>query len=342
MTPFAGWLMPLQFEGIIAEHTAVREHAGIFDVSHMGRVQTTGREAADQIRRITTYNVAQMEAGTAHYSLYCTEDGGIADDVFVYRLEAEDWLIVHNASQAGPDFERVRAAATTSAADITASTAMFAVQGPEARGIVATVFGAEMLSLAPHRCARLAWRGADVVVGRTGYTGEDGVECIASEKSARELWEALIGAGARPAGLGARDTLRTEAALPLYGQDIDRSTNPFEAGLNHAVTLDDGAPFTGREALMRLRQKPLRRKLSCIRVSGRGVPRPGHPVRTVDGARLLARCTSGVYSPTLRVGIALAYLPVEISEPGTAVAIEIRDRLTPAEVVPRPFYRRSH
>lgn len=340
MTPFAGWLMPLQFEGIVAEHTAVREHAGIFDVSHMGRVRIQGPDAAASIRSVTTYDVTRMAPGTAHYSLYCNHDGGIADDVFIYRVAAERWLIVHNASQAALDYERVRAAAHETAADVTAETGMVAVQGPEARNIATEVLGQAIAALEPRRCCEIDWQGERVLVGRTGYTGEDGVECIMAAPAAPGLWDAMVKAGAVPAGLGARDTLRTEAALPLYGQDIDLSTNPFEAGLGRAVSLDDTATFTGRDALVRLKQQPQRRKLSCLRLTGRGVPRPGYPIFDEAFARPLAHCTSGAYSPTLRTGIAMAYLPVASADPGTPLSIMIRANPVAAEVVARPFYRR--
>jgi aminomethyltransferase len=332
--------MPLQYGGIVAEHTAVRERAGIFDVSHMGRVQVHGRSAVDLIRSITTFNVTTMHPGEAHYSLYCTEAGGIFDDVFIFRVAEDRWLIVHNAARTADDFERVRRAAGAAARDITAETAMLALQGPEAMAMAAPVLGNAVLGLRPRDCAELVWHGAPVLVARTGYTGEDGIECILPGDAGAPLWEALVAAGATPAGLGARDTLRTEASLPLYGQDIDRTTNPYEAGVGWTVSLDDGTPFIGREALVALRTEPPTRKLVCLRTGGRVVPRHGYPVRTLDGSRSLGPCTSGVYSPTLRTGIAMAYLPAEFTKPGTQVAIEIRERLEPAEVVPRPFYRR--
>jgi aminomethyltransferase len=337
--PFAGWQMPLQYEGIVAEHEAVRTGAGVFDVSHLGRVWARGPEAGARLRSVTTFDVSSLSPGQAHYSLYCNERGGVEDDVFVYRVDGDRWLVAHNAANAAPDFARVRAALGEAAEDATGETVMLAVQGPEAPGILATLFGDAYASLAPHECCEVAWNGATVFVARTGYTGEDGGEVVVPVEAAASFWDACLERGARPAGLGARDTLRLEAALPLHGNDIDATTSPFEAGLKFAVTLDDGAPFIGRDALARLAGRKPERRLACIRADERGaVFRHGCAVIDADGRRI-AELTSGAYSPSLRVSVGMAYLPAASLSPGTRLAVDVRGRAVPAEVVRRPFYR---
>lgn len=340
MAPFANWQMPLQYQGILAEHEAVRTRAGVFDVSHLGRVRVRGHDAGRRIRSITTYDVLRMRVGTAHYSLYCTDDGGIADDVFIYRIAEDDWLIVHNAANAAPDFARVADAAGDAAEELTEQTVMLAVQGPRAAAALREVLGPAFDDLRPRRCREFVWRGGTMLAARTGYTGEDGAECIVETALGAELWEAFLAVGVTPVGLGARDTLRLEAALPLHGHDITESTHPYEAGLGWTVSLDDEQPFTGRNALERLQSTPSRRRLSHLQLLDRGVSREGYPVLDAAGEPV-ATLTSGTFSPTLRVGIGIAYLPVELASPGSRLAVEIRGRTVPAEVVPRPFYRRS-
>lgn len=340
--PFAGWDMPLQYAGIVQEHRAVRDHVGVFDVSHMGRVEIAGAEAGARIRAITTANVATLEPGRSRYSLYCTEQGGIADDIIAYRVEADRWLIVHNADNAVADAARVRAAVGDAMTDIGRATVMLAVQGPEAADALRATLGLELESVVRHGCVEFDWGGGRVFFGRTGYTGEDGGECVTDPATGQRLWDALLAAGVAPIGLGARDTLRLEAALPLHGHDISPETNPYDAGLGWAVGLKDGAPFTGREALAALAAagKPERR-LACLRLLDRGVPRAEFPV--LDPARAEAepvtRLTSGAFSPTLEVGIGMAYLPAPLAVIGTRLAIDIRGRAIPAEVVARPFYQ---
>ncbi|MSQ42134.1 MAG: glycine cleavage system aminomethyltransferase GcvT [Dehalococcoidia bacterium] len=341
MAPFAGWEMPLQYAGILAEHEAVRSHAGLFDVSHMGRVRVRGDDAAARIRRATSYDVRREPPGGAHYALYCTEGGGIADDIMVYRIDHARWLVVHNAANAAAGYERLRAVAGDAAEEVTRDTVMLAIQGPRAIVAVRHVLGGAIDALATRTCAEVAWQGGTVFVARTGYTGEDGMECIADRERGAALWDSFVAAGVPPVGLGARDTLRLEAALPLHGHDITADTNPYEAGLGWAVTLDDGEPFTGRPALQRLAATAAERRLGHLRLTGRGVPRAGYAVLDPStGGRAIATLTSGAYSPTLRAGIGMGYLPRHRAAVGTALAIEIRGQRVAAEVVPRPFYRR--
>ena len=338
--PFAGWETPLQYEGIVSEHRAVRERAGVFDVSHLARAWVEGPRAAERLRSVTTFDVTALPVGTAHYSLYCNESGGIDDDVFIYRLPGERWLVIHNAANAAADFERLRAVAGEGASEATAETAMLAVQGPEAPALLGRVLGAGFASLAPRECAELDWRGAPVLVARTGYTGEDGGECIVGAEQAAALWDAFIAGGATPAGLGARDTLRLEAALPLHGADIDATTHPYEAGLGFAVSLNDGAPFTGRDALIAAKERPRTRRLACLAARERGVLRAGFAVRERGSGATVGRLTSGAFSPCLRRGIGMAYLPVELARPGVTLEVDVRGRALPVEVVRRPFYRK--
>ncbi len=333
--------MPLQYQGTVGEHRAVREGVGVFDVSHLGRVWVQGPQAAPTLRSVTTFDVTTVPVGKAHYSLYCNESGGIEDDVFVYHLADDRWLVVHNASNAEPDFERVRAVAGDNASEVTGDTVMLAVQGPDAIALLAGTLGEFIADLGPRACTEVHWRGAPVLFARTGYTGEDGGECVVGTEHAGALWDALVAGGATPCGLGARDTLRLEAALPLYGNDIDRETHPYEAGLGFAVSLDDGAPFTGRAALKEARSSPRTRRLAHLAARARGVLRPGYAVHAEDEADPVARLTSGTFSPSLRLGIGMAYLPRQYADPGVMLEVDVRGRALPVEVVRRPFYRKS-
>ncbi len=338
--PFAGWEMPLQYEGIVAEHRAVRERVGVFDVSHLARAWVEGPEAAELLRSVTTFDVTSLAAGKAHYSLYCNETGGIEDDVFIYHLPGDRWLVIHNAANADADFERLRAVAGGAASEVTPETVMLAVQGPDAVRLLGSVLGEGFAALEPRDCAELRWQGTSVLVARTGYTGEDGGECIVPAGHAQALWDALIAGGAAPAGLGARDSLRLEAALPLHGNDIDATTHPYEAGLGFAVTLDDGAPFTGREAMVQAKAEPRARRLAHLAARARGVLRAGYELREPGGDCALAVLTSGGHSPSLRIGIGMAYLPTDLAATGTMLEVDVRGRALPVEVVRRPFYRK--
>ncbi|MCY3733294.1 MAG: glycine cleavage system aminomethyltransferase GcvT, partial [Chloroflexi bacterium] len=315
--PFAGWEMPLQYEGIVAEHLAVRDRVGVFDVSHLARAWVKGPHAAEQLRSVTTFDVTSLPEGKAHYSLYCNEDGGIEDDIFIYHLPDNRWMVIHNAANADADFERLRSVAGSDASEVTTETVRLAVQGPDAMSLLGGVFGPGVASLDQRDCVELDWQGASVLFARTGYTGEDGGECIVEAERAGELWDAVVSGGATPCGLGARDTLRLEAALPLHGNDIDRTTHPYEAGLGFAVSLDDGAPFIGRDALVEAKARPRTRRLAHLAARARGVIRAGFDVREPGGEEPVAQLTSGGHSPSLRQGIGMAYLPVDLARRGT-------------------------
>jgi aminomethyltransferase len=339
--PFAGWEMPVQYAGIVEEHRAVRERAGVFDVSHMGRLFVAGSDAGRLIRRTVTYSVDQLAEGEAHYAFMCAEDGGILDDVFVYRLDGARFLVVNNAANADVGRERIASfiepGMDAELLDRQATTVMLALQGPDAPACFARVVGPEMPER--HKCIEMEYAGYKLFVSRTGYTGEDGFELVTSVEAGAHLLVRLVEAGVAPCGLGARDTLRLEAALPLYGNDIDATTNPFEAGLGFAVTLDDGAAFAARDALVAAKAAGLTRKLSCLRATGRGVMRAGY-VALHDG-KPVAKVTSGGFSPMLNTSIGMAYLPVELAKDGIELEVDVRGKPLPVVVVPRPFYRHS-
>lgn len=342
MVPFAGWSMPVQYAGIVEEHNAVRRAAGMFDVSHMGRFEVHGPAAGRFLRYINTWYVTGLAPGDGHYAAACREDGGILDDVYVFRLEGERWLIVVNASNAPKMRDwmaRHVAQFDARLVDCCQSTAMIAVQGPDALARLDAVIGAEFVrSLKPRRCGETAWNGQTLIASRTGYTGEDGLELVIEAQGGPALWRALLEVGVTPCGLGARDTLRLEAALLLYGNDIDEDTNPFEIGLDWVVTLDDGADFIGRDALVRIKERGVERELVCLRALGRGIMRGGHEIRS--GGADVGVVTSGGFSPTLGVSIGLGFVPPELAGVGCRLEVDVRGKPLAAEVVPRPFYKR--
>jgi len=352
MVPFAGWEMPLQFAGIIEEHHAVRRRAGLFDISHMGRLAVDGPDAAAFLRSLCTYDVTRIAVGEGHYALVCRDDGGILDDIYVFRPAPagggsasggdERFLVVVNAANAQRIGERARErlprGARATLLDRQAETAMLALQGPEARSHLEALAPGLARGLAARHCAEIQIEGRPAFISRTGYTGEDGFEIVVPAAEGPALWRWLLERSVQPCGLGARDTLRLEAALALYGNDIDESTNPFEAGLGWTVTFDDGADFVGREALLRIREAGVGRQLVCLKALERGVMRAGCPL--LHDGRTVGRLTSGGFSPTLAVSIGLGYLPPDLAAPGTELQVDVRGKLLWAQVVPRPFYKR--
>jgi aminomethyltransferase len=343
IVPFSGWAMPVQYKGIVEEHHAVRRSAGIFDVSHMGRLFAVGTGAASLIRRAVTYNVTKLAAGRGHYTLLCTSDGGILDDPYVYRLDEQRFLVVGNAANAEHDAAHVAALVEdgmdVELMDRQEQTVMLAVQGPAASGYLSRVVGPEVAAMPKRACTELPFMQYKLFVSRTGYTGEDGFELVTSVEAGRALWRQLLAEGVEPCGLGARDTLRLEAALPLWGSDIDTTTNPYEAGLGWVVSLNDGADFIGRAALEQIKRDGVTQKLSHLRATGRGVIRDTYPVMK-DGKQV-ASVASGGFSPTLGTSIAMAYLPLELTAEGTHMEVDVRGRGVPVEVVPRPFVEGS-
>jgi aminomethyltransferase len=343
MVPFAGYEMPVQYSGIVDEHRTVREAAGIFDVSHMGRLEIQGAGAGDLLRYVCSWDMKRLNPGQGHYAAMCRPDGGILDDVYVFCVEPGRYLTVANASNAGKVEDWIGTyiggfEATIS--DRQRGTAMVAAQGPKALGLVEGVIGGEFVrSLRPRRCGENTWRGSRLFASRTGYTGEDGLEMVVDVEHGPILWRALLDAGLRPCGLGARDTLRLEASLLLYGNDIDEETNPWEVGLGWVVTLDDGVDFVGRDALVRLKEEGVGRALVCVRADGKGVMRSGCPI--LQDGREIGKVTSGGYSPTLGVSVGMGMVSAECAEEGAALTVDVRGRPLTVTVVPRPFYKRS-
>ena len=342
MTPFGGWDMPIQYASILQEARAVRGGAGMFDVSHMGRLRIEGDGAAALLSATLSVDAGAMRVGRARYNLICNEGGGIIDDCIVYRTAADRYLLVPNAANTGAVADwlaRWNAGFGADIRDITADTAMIAVQGPLAAGIVGALSdGDDIVGLRPFAAASGRVGGVDAFAGRTGYTGEDGFELTVAAGDAVRVWELLADAGAAPCGLGARDVLRLEAGLLLHGNDMDAGTNPYEAGLGRFVSPDrDG--YVAREALTRLRDEGTARALVGFTMVGRGIPRRGCAISV--GGDVVGEVTSGGPSVALDTSIGLGYVPTEFSDIGTRLHIDIRGRLVEAVAARVPFYTRS-
>jgi aminomethyltransferase len=338
LVPFAGWEMPGSYEGVRAEHVAVRRGCGVFDVSHMGEIETRGPAAFELLQRLLSNDVGWIDVGGAQYSVLCRDDGGILDDLFTYRLADDRYLTVTNAANHERDFGWFRDHAAdleVEVADAIDRYAMLAVQGPRAREIVGGLAGGEL----PPRmhAATVPLAGAEALVCGTGYTGEDGVEILIDPAAAPRLWEELLGAGATPAGLGARDTLRLEVCFHLYGNDMDTRRNPIEAGLGWCCKEETG--FIGAERIAAARAEGTAERLAPFALTGPGIPRQANPV--VRDGEEVGVVTSGTLSPCLERGIGMAYLRAELVEPGTEVEIDVRGRRRPARVESRPLYKRD-
>ena len=341
MIDFGGWELPVQFSGILDEHEAVRTRAGLFDVSHMGEVTVRGREAESLLQKTTCNDVSKLDDGRAHYTGLLYPTGGFVDDILIYRMAADDYFVVVNASNSDKDFEWLADAAKgmdVEVRNVSADYAQLALQGPEAQKILAGLTDADLAAIKYYRFARGNVDGAEAIISRTGYTGEDGFELYVSPDEGPRLFKKLVGAGAKACGLGARDTLRLEAKMALYGNDIDHSTTPLEADLGWIVKLDKG-DFMGRDVLEREKSEGVKRKLAGFEMIDRGIGRHGYPI--VEGSQEIGVVTSGTHSPTLKKAIGLAYLPPDKSAPGTEFTILIRGKETRARVVPTPFYKRG-
>jgi len=341
LVDFAGWEMPVQYEGVIEEHRAVRTAAGMFDVSHMGEVRVRGAGAEAFLQRLTPNDVSKLAPGRAHYSGLLTDSGTYIDDLLIYRMAVDNFLVVVNASNAERDFAWIaeRAPGDVEVTNESDYYALIAVQGPQAVPILAPLMtpGAADVRYYGFLIGEVA--GTTAILSRTGYTGEDGFELYVPPEDAPEVWRRLLEAGVKPAGLGARDTLRLEAAMALYGHEIDETTTPFEAGLAWVVKLDKG-DFAGRAALAAQRAAGAPRKLVGFEVQGRGIARQGHTVLSPEGEAVGA-VTSGTWSPTFEKALGMAYVPVALSAPGTALSIDVRGKALPAVIVDLPFYRRA-
>jgi aminomethyltransferase len=338
LVDFAGWEMPVQYDGIRAEHLRVRNSCGVFDVSHMGEIQTEGPEAAELLQRLLSNDVSKIKVGGAQYSCLCKEDGGVLDDLFTYRLAEEQFLTVTNAANHARDLEWFEAHAVefnVAVRDRIEAFAMLAVQGPDARGIVGRLTEGELP--ARFRTEELMVAGCPTLVCGTGYTGEDGVELLIAPEEARTVWDALIEGGASPAGLGARDTLRLEVNYCLYGNDLTEERTPIEAGLGWCVKEETG--FCGAEACRRVREEGPAELLEPFVVTGAGIPRQGNPI--LSGKERIGEVTSGTLSPSLEVGIGMGYVRADLAEPGTEIEIDVRGKRRPAEIRERPLYSKD-
>jgi aminomethyltransferase len=343
MVDFAGWDMPVQYRGIIEEHLAVRTRAGLFDVSHMGEVEIRGAGALAATQRATANDVRRLRDGAAQYSLLLDPAGGIVDDIIVHRLAADRVMICVNASNRDADVAYLRQHASgADVVDVSDATALLALQGPRATAILSRCTALALAEIPRFAFAAAEVAGRRALAAHTGYTGEDGWELYLASDDARAVWDALLAAGEAdgisPAGLGARDTLRLEAALPLYGHELGLDTSPYEARLGWVVQPDKGE-FVGREALLAARARGPRRTLVGIELIDPGVPRADY--RVLRDGRAVGVLTSGTKSPTLGKGIALGYVEPAASAVGTALAVEIRGRAAAARAVPLPFYRRG-
>ena len=345
MVDFAGWEMPVQYTGVLEEHQAVRTRAGLFDVSHMGEVAVSGAQALPFLQHVTSNDVAKLVPGRIQYSALMTEAGTFVDDLLVYRLEERAFLVVVNAGNAAKDLAVLRGAAKpfdVAVEDHSARYALLALQGPRALAVMSGLAAADLRDLRYYGFTRTEVDGVPCLVSRTGYTGEDGFELYAPPEGAASLWNALLAAGAahgiRPVGLGARDTLRLEACMALYGNDIDDTTTVLEADLGWIVKLDKG-PFVGRDVLARQKAEGVTRRLIAFETEGRAVARHGYPA-LLEG-REAGVVTSGSFSPTLKKNIGMAYVPAAQAVPGTRFQVAIRGRSEPAVVVPKPFYKRE-
>jgi aminomethyltransferase len=340
MIDFGGWELPVQYTSIIDEHNAVRTNAGLFDVSHMGEIVIQGPDALSLLQRSTCNDVSKLEDGRAQYNGLLYPTAGFVDDIVIYRMAADDYFVVVNASNSDKDFEWLRDAAKGMDVEVknaSADYAQLALQGPNAEKILQPLTNIKLADVKYYRFAKGNVDGVPAIVSRTGYTGEDGFEIYVAPDAGPRLFRKLVESGVTPTGLGARDTLRLEAKMALYGNDIDHSTTPLEADLGWIVKLEKGE-FMGRDVLEREKAEGPKRKLVGFEMVDRGIARHGYPI--VDGKEEIGVVTSGTHSPTLKKAIGLAYLPLEKSAPGTEFMVLIRGKETRARVVPTPFYKR--
>lgn len=343
IVPFAGYLMPIQYAGIIEEHQAVRQAMGMFDLSHMGEFTVTGKDALAAIDSLMTNDVSGLDASQIRYTPMCYPDGGIVDDLLVYRF-ADQLMLVVNAANISTDLAWIRdnVSPDISVEDVSDETALIAVQGPNSAAFLQRFTDAELAHIDYYHFSTDQFAGVQAVISRTGYTGEDGFELYLKSNEAPAVWQELLEAGMpdglKPVGLGARDTLRLEAGYMLYGNDIDATTSPLEAGLNWTVKFGD-SNFVGREALERQKAEGVRRRLMAFEMLDRSIPRAHFSL--FRGEQQIGEATSGTYSPTFGRGIGLGYVQVDAARPGTEINIDIRAQPHPAKLVRKPIYKRD-
>ena len=339
--PFAGWKMPVQFVGIADEHQTVRRTVGLFDTSHMGELEVRGADAVGFVQRLITNDLNRIGAGQAQYTVVCNESGGILDDLIVYRIADDRVFVCMNASNREKIVGHFRDHAAGRAVEILDRSddfAQIAIQGPTSDALVESLFGPAVVALTSFHFAELRFEGATLIVARTGYTGERGVEVFAPPSIAPTIWQRCLDSGAAPCGLGCRDSLRLEMGYCLYGNDIDETTHPLEAGLSWVVRLKAG-DFVGRDALVAAKKAGVTRRLVGLQLKERAIARSHYKI-VANGAPV-GEITSGSLALTLDIPIAMGYVPVEMSAPGTEVGIEIRKKTVAADVVTTPFYRNS-
>ena len=346
LVEFGGWSMPVQYTTIIDEHKAVRERAGLFDISHMGRLDFTGADVVPWLDQATTNRVSRLEPGKIQYSLMVDEHGGVIDDILVYRLPSGSYSIVCNASNrlaVVAQLHKLGSGFDAKLIDQTLDTAMIAVQGPAALAVAQRHLDAPLTDLPYYGCTTGTMLGAETLISRTGYTGEDGFELILPKAKAEAAWDALMDAGRvfglQPCGLGSRDTLRFEAAMPLYGHEMDQNVHPYAAGLGWAVKLDKGK-FVGRDALRHQKANPGRSRVG-LALAGKRIARQGYPVRASADGEVVGVVTSGTFSPTLNQSLAMALIHADLATLDTTLVVDVRGNLEPARIVPLPFYRRA-
>ncbi|HUB98328.1 MAG TPA: glycine cleavage system aminomethyltransferase GcvT [Solirubrobacterales bacterium] len=335
LVPFAGWEMPVTYEGVREEHSAVRTHVGMFDVSHMGEVEVEGPGALAFLQRVLSNDVAEIEIGGAQYSCLCNEEGGVIDDLFAYRLGGDRYLVVTNAANHETDLAwlgRQSREFDVSVRDVADRYAMVAVQGPHARAVLSRALNLELPPRFHVVHAQVGRRPA--LICGTGYTGEDGVEILIDPEVAVPIWKELLDAGVVPCGLGARDTLRLEVCFPLHGNELTPERNPIEAGLGWCCKEATG--FIGSEAVASARAEGTAQKLAPFLIEGAGIPREGNPV--LVGGEEVGVVTSGTFSPSLEVGAGMAYVRADLVEPGTGLEIDVRGKVRAARVGSKPLY----
>jgi len=347
-TPFSGWEMPVQYTGLKQEHYAVRNTVGMFDISHMGKFALVGQNLIEQLQYLVPSNLASLQSGQAEYTVLLNSQAGIIDDIiFYYQGETatgeQQGLAIVNAATTAKDkawlLEHFQAN-SVQLQDLSQQTALIAVQGPQAVSVLQSLAKEDLSQMGAFTHQQIHLQGNPAFIARTGYTGEDGFEVMLEPEAGQQLWRSLLEAGVTPSGLGARDTLRLEAAMSLYGQDIDETTTPLEAGLNWLVHLDRKGDFLGRSVLEKQKAEGVERRLVGLEMTGKHIARHGYPVW--GAGKVVGEITSGTLAPTLGKAIALAYVPKSLSKVGQTVEVEIRGKTYPAVVVKKPFYRSPH
>ncbi len=344
---FEGWALPLQFEGILAEHQAVRESAGVFDVSHMGEVEVTGKDASAYLNKLLSNDVSRIRDGQTQYSILLNENGGAVDDVMIYRFSEQHYMIVVNAANQFKDVKWMMdhtEGYQVTVSDRSDEVAQLAIQGPKAEDLMRAFIGEEAGKIHFFRFSdSIRIHGVTCLISRTGYTGEDGFEVYLSPDHVMKLWKDLLEAGKefglKPAGLGCRDTLRFEACLPLYGRELAEDITPMEAGLEHFVKMEK-ADFIGKKALAVQKERGLERKIAGFEIKGRGIPRSGYGIQ--KNGEKAGRVTTGYYAPTLKKNLGLALVDAGIAAPGNTIEVRIRGKSVPGITVETPFYKKKY